>query len=102
MRQVLDKPGANQVADRDHDKRNGRGVLFHRQGRRRARRDDHVHFCRNQLGNQRREAVVLSVGPKIFDRNIAAFLVAGVTQALAKRIEEIVLPTPRSSCPCSR
>jgi hypothetical protein len=30
MRQVLDKPGADRVADRDHDKRNGRRVLFHR------------------------------------------------------------------------
>src|SRR5262249_13256865 len=39
--------------------------------------------------NQRREAVVLSVSPEIFDRNVAAFLVAGVTQALAKRVKEI-------------
>ena len=89
MRQVLHKTGTDRIADRDHHNRNVCRVLLHRQRCRRARRDNHVHFGRNQLGNQRREAVVLSVGPEIFDRNVAAFLVAGVTQALAKRVKEI-------------
>jgi len=89
MRQVLHKPGADRIADCDHHKRNGRRVLLHRQRRRRARRDDHVHFGRNQLGNQRREAVVLSLGPEIFDCNVAAFFVAGITQALAKCVDEV-------------
>jgi hypothetical protein len=48
-----------------------------------------VDFGRNQFGNQRRKTIVLPVGPEIFDRDVAAFFVAGFTQAFAKRVEQI-------------
>ena len=47
-------------------------------------RDDHGDLPANQIGRQRRQPVDLILGPAVFDRDVLAFDIAGVLQALAK------------------
>ena len=47
-----------------------------------ADRDDHGHLAANQIGRQRRQPIVLTFRPAVFDRYIAALDIAGFIQAL--------------------
>jgi len=49
------------------------------------RRGDDVHLSANQIGHQRRQAIVLALQPVVLDRYILAFDVAGFVEAFAER-----------------
>jgi len=49
-----------------------------------ARCHDDSHALANQLGRQRRQAIILALRPAIFDRDILTFDVTGFTQPLAE------------------
>ena len=58
----------------------------------RGRVDDR-HLAANQIGRQRRQAIILTLRPAVFDADIAVFDIAGVVQALAER-RQIVRSRP--------
>src|SRR4029450_11391998 len=64
--------------------------------RRRAIRDDHGHLSPNQNGRQlrrqRRQSIVLSLRPAVFNRHVFALNVAGVLQALAEPAQTLSEP----------
>ena len=47
--------------------------------------DDHRHLAADQIGRQRRQSIVLTFRPAIFDRDVLALDIAGLLQALAER-----------------
>ena len=83
-RQARHETGAHRIADRDHDERHSARCLLHGKRRGRPGCDDHIHLGGDELGDQRREAFVLSVRPAVFDGDIAAFLIAKFAKALAE------------------
>ena len=52
-------------------------------------RDNHGHLTANQIGRQCRQSVVLILRPAIFDRYVLAFDIAGFSQALAERGQDV-------------
>ena len=48
-------------------------------------RDDHGHLTADQIGRQRRQSIVLALGPAVFDRDVLALDIAGFVQALPER-----------------
>ena len=50
-----------------------------------ADRDDHGHLAADQIGRQRRQSIVLTLRPAVFDRHVLALDIAGFVQALAER-----------------
>ena len=53
--------------------------------RRAAGRGDHGHLAADQIGHQRRQAIVLALQPVVLDRHVLAFDVAGFVEAFAER-----------------
>ena len=45
---------------------------------------DHGHLSANQISRQRRQSIVLPLGPAVFDRHVSALDIAGFVQTLAK------------------
>ena len=73
------------VADAEDD-RDRRGRRLGRERRSEVpARGDHGHLTANQIGRQRRQAIVLTLRPAVFDRHVLALDIAGLLQALAKR-----------------
>ena len=50
--------------------------------------DDHVHLPTNQISRERRQSIILTLGPAVFDRHVAALDVAHFTQTVAERGNE--------------
>jgi Chromate resistance exported protein len=51
----------------------------------RARSRNHGHRSANKIGGHRRQSIVLSICPAVFDRHVPAHLISGIAQALAER-----------------
>ena len=81
-----DKTKLDRVFGDAEDDRDRRGCSF---GRERsgavAGRGDHGHATADQIGHQRRQAIVLALQPVVLDRHVLAFDVAGFVEALAER-----------------
>ena len=57
---------------------------------------DHGHLAADQLGRQRRQPIVLTFRPAIFDRDILALDITGFAQTLAERGNEVARLRPRT------
>ena len=78
------RPSSNRVGAQFKDDRNGRGRRLCRQRRRSAGRGNHGHLTMNQISRHRRQPIILVLRPAIFDRDVAAFDVAGFAQPFEK------------------
>jgi hypothetical protein len=67
----------------EHD-RNGRGRRLRRQCRRGAGSGNYRDVTLNQIGRQRRQPVILALRPAVFDCNVAAIDVTGLTEPFDK------------------
>jgi hypothetical protein len=65
------------------DDRHGRGCRLGGKRRGRADRDHAGHAAVGEIGCQHRQSVILAVCKAIFDRDVLAFDVAGLLQALS-------------------
>src|SRR5262249_42845029 len=84
-REAADKAKPNRVlADGEHD-RNPRCRRFGRLRGRGAGRVDHGDLSADQIGQQRRQAIILALKPVILHRHILALDVAGFVEAFTKR-----------------
>jgi hypothetical protein len=81
--------GADRIADRDHDERDGCGRLPDREGSGRSGGYDRVDVQRHEFGNERGKTLVSALSPSVFDQDVPVFDVAEVTQALAKRLDQM-------------
>jgi hypothetical protein len=80
-----DKTNPNRVVGDDEDDGDRRGCRLGRQRRRGTSGcDDHGDLSTNQFGRQRRQSIVLTFGPGIFNRYVLALNIAGVFETLAK------------------
>jgi len=71
------------------DDRNRGGRLLGCECRRAATgRDNHGYLSTNQIGRQRWQPIVVTIRPAEFDRDILAFDIANLAQALAERDDE--------------
>ena len=70
--------------------RDGRGARLGRQRRGRAKRSDHRDLLTYQIGHERRQPVVLTFCPAIFDCEALAFNIAAFFETLPKRSHEPV------------
>ena len=73
MVEAFDKARPHRIAADRKDNGDGRGCRLQRERRRSGGRNNHVHLTANQIGRQRRKAVILLVGPDVLDFHIAAF-----------------------------
>ena len=64
-------------------------AAFAARRRREARRGDHGDLTADQIGRQRRQPVVLTLRPAVFDRDVLALDEAGFLQALAERRHDV-------------
>jgi hypothetical protein len=79
---------------REHDRyRRRRG--FCRERRRSAGCGDHRDLPAHQIGRQRRQPIIVTLCPAIFDRHVAAFDEARFAQALAERGDKRCVPARR-------
>ena len=62
-----------------------------------AARVNDRHLAANQIGRQRRQAIILTLRPAVFDADIAVLDIAGVVQALAERRQNRPQPS-RANC----
>ena len=81
-----DKTKPDRVIADTEDDRDRRCCSFGRERRRDvAGRGDHGHLSADQIGQQRRQAIVLDLQPVVLDRDVLAFDVAGFVEAFAER-----------------
>ena len=80
-----DKTKPDRVLADAEDDRDGRGCSFGRARGHEAGRGDDGHLSVNQIGHQRRQAIVLALQPMVLDRHVLAFDVAGFVEAFAER-----------------
>src|SRR5262249_42497432 len=71
------------VADDKHD-RNSRGRRLRRASRHNADCGDYCHLTANQIGRQRRRAVILTVRPAIFHPNVLTLDIASLDEPLSE------------------
>jgi hypothetical protein len=84
--QAGDKSIFDRVAAGQEDDRDSRGLrLCGQSGDTVTAGCDHVHPTANQIGRQRRQPVVLTIGPAVFDRYSPILDVARLIQAKAER-----------------
>ena len=95
-----DKTKLNRVtADAEND-RDRRGCSFGRERTRHvANRGDHGYSPADQIGHQRRQAIVLALQPVVLDRHVLAFDVAGFFEAFAEcvRITHVSIGRPSAN-----
>ena len=80
-----DKTEFNWICGHLKNDRDGRRRRLRRKRRRRAGRDNHAHLTTNQIGGQRRQAIVVILGETVFDRYVLAIDVARFLQPLPER-----------------
>src|SRR5215203_3150388 len=84
-----DEPKCNRISASEDDDRDCRGGPLCRQRRgRRAWRRNYTHPAANQISGQNRQALVLSLGPPVFDRDVLALDKSGLVQTLTKNAEK--------------
>ena len=74
---------------REHDRNRGGRRLGGQNRIAASGRGDHGHLAADQIGRKRRQSIVLVFRKPVFDRHVAAFDIAGFTQATAERIREV-------------
>ena len=79
----------DRIVDHAEDDGNGRGRGLSYQCRRGGACYDHSHLAAHQLRGHRRQTIVSTFGPAIFDRDIASLDVAGPGQTLAEHRHEV-------------
>src|SRR5262249_36049529 len=94
--QAGDEPGCDRVAGGEKDDRYGRRRrLGH--GRGRGVRGDHAHLSAKEIGGQRRQTLVATLGPAVFDPYITPLYIAGFAEALAEGVCELRIFPGRSA-----
>src|SRR5262249_29366337 len=86
MRKALHQPGAQDIAHSDHYDGNRRGRCLGRNARRRPVGCDYVHQAPDEIGRGLGEPLGRAVGTAIFKRNVLAFQIAEIVQALPESI----------------
>jgi hypothetical protein len=86
--QAFDNAHSHRIEAGEKNDRDRRGGCLGGQDRRCVHRD-HGHLSLNQIGRQRRQSIVLAVGPAIFDRHVPAFDKARFAQTLTKCLSEV-------------
>ena len=76
----LDRVFADAEDDRDR-----RGRSFGRKRSRIGGRGDHGHATADEVGHERRQAIVLALQPVVLDRHVLALDVAGFVEAFTER-----------------
>jgi hypothetical protein len=80
------RPDLTGIAAGAENNGNGRGRRLYRElGRSASAYEDYAYLLADQIGRQFRQSFVLTFTPTVFDRNILAFDIAGLLQALAER-----------------
>src|SRR5262245_46600285 len=77
---MRDRVSANAKGDRDR-----RGRSFGRKRRRIANRSDNADATADEVGHERRQAVVLAAEPAVLDGHVLALYVAGFGEAFTER-----------------
>ena len=86
--QAVDQPPRNRVDPNDeYDRDRSAGFAGRARSRNPARRENHIHFPRDEFGGQARQPVKMCFRPAIFDREVVAVDIAGFEKTLAKRFE---------------
>jgi len=80
-----DKTKPDRVLADAEDDRDRRCCRFGRERGRVADRGDDGHLLANEIGQQRRQAIVLALQPGILDRHVLAFDVAALVEAFSER-----------------
>ena len=81
-----DKTKPDRVFTFAEDDRDRRCRSFRRERNLRgADRGDHGHLSADQIGHQRRQAIVLALQPMVLNRHVLTFDVAGFVEAFAER-----------------
>src|SRR5262249_21106431 len=94
--QAGDEAGCDRVAGGEKDDRYGRRRrLGHWRGR--GVRGDHAHLSAKEIGGQRRQTLVATLGPAVFDPYITALYIAGFAEALAEGVCELRIFPGRSA-----
>src|SRR5262245_30097660 len=94
--QAGEEAGCDRVAGGKKDDRYGRRRrLGH--GRGRGVRGDHAHLSAKEIGGQRRQTLVATLGPAVFDPYITALYIAGFAEALAEGVCELRIFPGRSA-----
>src|SRR5262249_3545755 len=94
--QAGDEAGCDRVGGGEKDDRYGRRrSLGH--GRGRGVRGDHAHLSAKEIGGQRRQTLVATLGPAVFDPYITALYIAGFAEALAEGVCELRIFPGRSA-----
>jgi hypothetical protein len=67
-------------------------------------RGDHGHLAFGQIGRKRRQPIILVFRKTILDRHVAAFDVAGFTQATTQRLRKVrsIISAPTAQEPNNR
>ena len=84
-REATDKAKFNRVLADAEDDRNHRCCSFGCACGQGAGRGDHGDLSADQIGQQRRQAIILTLKPMILDSHILAFDIAAFVEAFAKR-----------------
>jgi hypothetical protein len=80
-----DKTKLDWVLGDTEDNRDHRGFSFGRERSLRVGRGDHGHPAVDQIGRDRRQAIVLALQLMVLDRHVLTFDVAGFVEAFAER-----------------
>jgi hypothetical protein len=90
LAETVDETDADRVGALHENDRDGLGRCFGSERTIRAlQRHDHGYLTANQFRDQRREPIVSTFSPPIFDRHVLALDVPGVGEAAAKGSEKV-------------
>jgi len=85
-----DETSCDWVNADENDDRNRRSRRLGSECRRSAAGcHDHGHLTANEIGRQRRQPIIMTLRPAVFDRHVPAFNEAGFPQALVETLHEI-------------
>src|SRR5207247_9176583 len=87
------------VAGKSHDDRDGRTRLLGSCGRRRAERDDQIHFETDELRGQRRQLLAPGFGPAARIDDVLPFAVSEFLERLPQRSRRSAV---RGASPCRK
>src|SRR5207248_11070962 len=78
-----DEAGLERICAPHKDNRNARGRSLRRLGGGVAPgRDNHAYLAANEIGRQRRQAIILTLRPAMLDRHVAAIAIASFVETL--------------------
>jgi hypothetical protein len=81
---IIDQTQPYRIASRFENDRNGRARRFCRESRWSACCGNHSDLTTHQIGHHRRQLIASAIRPMIFDCDVAAIDVTGLTQSLEK------------------